>query len=121
MFKISIAAIALIGGSQAIRYRPLPGTAVWHKEADLGGVHDPEYPYNYKVPNFGADTDIKMSQANMEEAEKKIGPMTASFHKPKDHPKDYFVPNFGVDEDITNTQDQIKKSEKRLGRPWKPE
>lgn len=51
-------------------YRPLPGTAPWHEERREWKWHKPEYPINYKVPNFGIDHDIETSQQNLANAEK---------------------------------------------------
>jgi hypothetical protein len=41
--------------------RPIPGTAPWHEEKREWAWHKPDYPINYKVPNFGLDRDIAIS------------------------------------------------------------
>jgi hypothetical protein len=105
--------------ARAVRYRPYNGTAPWHKEADRGPLADPDYPYNYPVPNFGVDVDINTSNANLANAEKDLGrPMNASFKKPKSHPQDYFVPNFGEDRDIKISKLNLDQSEKNLKHKW---
>jgi hypothetical protein len=51
------------------KYRPPEGTVPWYKEASVGELVNPEYPHDYFVPDFGVDSDIKLSQANTEAAE----------------------------------------------------
>jgi hypothetical protein len=125
MFKSSVmgsVTLALLtNNAQAVKYRPPPGATPWYKKASLGENEDPKYPYNYVVPNFGEDTDIKMSKKHLGEAEKKIGkPMAASFKQPKGHPVDYKVPNFGMDTDIKMSLGNIAQSEANLKHKWVP-
>ena len=42
-------------------FRPLPDTAPWHEEKREWRWHKPDYPINYKVPDYGVDRDIKIS------------------------------------------------------------
>lgn len=104
--KSTVGLVALTVLSDEVRalkmkYRPLPGTAPWHKDAEPSTWVKPDWPVDYFVPNFGVDEDIKRTTRNIKEAEeegnKKLG---FSFKKPKGHPVDYFVPNFGEDKDI---------------------
>ena len=57
MVKI-IDAILLVASANAIQYRPYPGTAPWYKEATESTWITPDWEVDYKVPNFGPDTDI---------------------------------------------------------------
>jgi hypothetical protein len=87
-----------------MKYRPLPGTAPWYKEATKSTWEKPDWKVDYFVPNFGQDTTIKESIQNMEAAEEKLNhKMKATFNPPKGHPVDYFVPNFGPDHDVKLT------------------
>jgi hypothetical protein len=94
---VGLAALTFLSGdAQAAKYRPIPGTNPWYKEASLTTVDKPEWKINYFVPNFGVDKDILTSESNESLAEKSVGTkMTASFKTPKSHPIDYKVPNFG--------------------------
>lgn len=51
-------------------YRPLPESAPWHQEKREWRWHKPDYPTNYKVPDFGVDHDIAVSQNNLKDTEK---------------------------------------------------
>lgn len=51
------------------KYRPPAGATPWYKEASVGELVNPEYPVDYFVPDFGVDSDIKLSQDNTEAAE----------------------------------------------------
>ena len=65
MFKSSVmgsVTLALLTNEvKAAKYRPLQGTTPWYKTASVGENADPNYPYNYIVPNFGVDSEIKTS------------------------------------------------------------
>ena len=98
------------------------------------------HPTNYYVPNFGLDTNIKASLANLKNMEKKYGtwnlpkeedvqieseverePLLGWTSKaPKSHPMDYYVPDFGLDHEILSTLGNAKLEEKLLNNPWKP-
>ena len=85
------------------------------------------YPEDYFVPNFGVDHEIKVSHANLQQAEKQlkrkwiVTPASIKAAK-KTHPMNYFVPNFGVDSDILQTQQHMKDAEKLHKNPnWNPE
>ena len=54
-------------------YRPLAGTAPWHKDQREYAWFKPEHPVDYFVPNFGVDHDIKNTQKHVADAEKSIG------------------------------------------------
>ena len=61
----------------------------------------PDWPVNYKVPNFGVDSEVITTQKNIAKAEKKLNKkFTSTFDKPKGHPMDYPVVNLGQDRDI---------------------
>jgi hypothetical protein len=94
---MGLAALTFLSGdAQATKYRPIPGTGPWHKDASLTTVEKPEWKINYFVPNFGVDRDIATSQSNQNLAESSVGyKMKASFKTPKSHPVDYPVANFG--------------------------
>jgi hypothetical protein len=97
----SVTLALLTNEAKAIKYRPPTGATPWYKKCSVGGNEDPEYPYNYVVPNFGVDTDIVQTTRHLGEAESSVGQtMKASFKKPKSHPIGYKVPDFGVDHDI---------------------
>ena len=84
---------------------------------------DPTWPVNYKVPNFGVDTDIINVKNAIGQSEKKLKKtMTANFGATAApvNPRGYTVPDFGIDRDILWTQGSIKQSEKRLGAKWNP-
>ena len=66
MFKF-IAATLVVSVSA---YRPIEGTNPWDKEVPKGPTVD--FPYNYKVANFGLDHDIRDTNNNLEGAEKAL-------------------------------------------------
>jgi len=99
-----------------LKYRPLAGTAPWHKDAEANSWVKPTWDVDYFVPNFGLDKDIKVSLDNVKTTEAKLGhKLAASFEKPKGHPTDYYVPNFGLDKDIKVAQANLEETEKDLG------
>jgi len=123
MFKSQVAGavtLALLTNEvKAVKYRPPAGSNPWHKSASLGELVDPKYPINYFVPNFGVDREIKWSNDNLAEAEKKVGKkMTASFKKPPSHPMDYKVPDFGQDSDIRVSLGNLNDAERALNHKW---
>jgi hypothetical protein len=76
---------------------------------------------NYKVPNFGKDSDIITTNKNIAETEKELGhTMKASFAQPAG-PADYKVPSFGLDRDVQATLAHISSVEKKLKVKYDPE
>ena len=64
MFKSSVGLVTLAFLSQDVmaaqsKFRPIPGTNPWHKDKAEKYFEKPDYPVDYKVPNFGVDKDIK--------------------------------------------------------------
>jgi hypothetical protein len=82
------------------------------------------HPVDYKVPNFGQDSDIKVALANIADSERllkhKWVPPTAAQVKAGQHPVDYFVPNFGQDKDIKISLQNTADSERLLKHKWVP-
>ena len=85
------------------------------------------HPINYSVPNFGVDSDIADSQANLKNTEKRLkhklnlvkgGNVATGVDNFDNHPMNYKVPSFGMDQDIKDSLKNLKDSEKRLGK-WK--
>jgi hypothetical protein len=116
-----VALTFLSGDAQAVKqkYRPIPGSTPWYKDATLTTIDKPEWKINYYVPEFGVDTDIKTSTANMSQAEDRLGvKMQASFKTPKGHPMNYSVPNFGQDGEIKTALNNISQSETDLKHNW---
>ena len=98
-----------------------------------------DHPVDYPVPNFGQDSDIKISLENTKNAEEKLkvtwnppalvqaeeevnvdsDPICSSagctqYKQPEgepSHPMDYFVPDFGVDHDIKDSFTGLKTAE----------
>jgi hypothetical protein len=67
---------------------------------------------NYKVPDFGVDTDIIATQGSQSSTEQVLGKkLQATFEKPKSHPMNYFVPDFGVDSEILTSNKNLADSE----------
>ncbi len=117
----SVTLALLTNDVKAAKFRPLQGTSPWYKLATVGENADPNYPYNYVVPNFGVDGEIVTTQRHLTQAEGSVGQeMKASFKKPKSHPIDYKVPNFGVDGDIKIALGNIQQSENNLKHKWTP-
>lgn len=117
----SVTLALLTNETKAVKYRPPPGATPWYKKASVGPNADPNYHYDYVVPNFGVDTDIAQTQKHLAQAEGEKGPMKASFKKPKGHPVDYKVPNFGpYDNDIRISLGNLDQSEKNLSHKWVP-
>jgi hypothetical protein len=48
-----------------LEFRPIPGTAPWHKKVKGPSHQEPDWPVNYFVPNFGKDVDIKRTQKSI--------------------------------------------------------
>jgi hypothetical protein len=117
---MGLAALTFLSGdAQAVKYRPIPGSNPWHKDASLTTIEKPDWKINYYVPNFGVDQDIVNSQTHMAQSEKNLGQkMEASFKKPKSHPVDYPVANFGQDENVKLTLANIAQSESDLKHKW---
>jgi hypothetical protein len=73
-------------------------------------------PIDYKVPDFGVDTDIANTLKHGAAAEKYhghkfVGPPAK---KPAGPPMNYFVPNFGQDPEVTASITNLAKIEKKL-------
>ena len=52
-------------------------------------------PRDYFVPNFGVDSDIKLTTLDIGEAEAQHDHTLVVPEKPEEIPRNYFVPNFG--------------------------
>jgi hypothetical protein len=66
------------------------------------------------------DSDIKTTNSNLANAEKKLGKWKVNTgKKAPGPPQNYFVPNFGLDKDIKDTQAHIAQQEKKHGK-WTP-
>jgi hypothetical protein len=78
-------------------------------------VADP--PKEYKVANFGEDSDIMMTTDNLKESEAELGmKLSGNYFKKKDlWPKDYPVPNFGGEKETYMTLDHLSLAEKEYG------
>ena len=122
--KTTVGIVALSVISDEVRalkmkYRPLPGTAPWHKDAEASSWVKPDWKVDYFVPDFGQDEDIEDSLRHTGAAESKLKHvLQASFKKPKGHPVDYFVPNFGEDKDITTSKKNLEETEKDYGKTF---
>lgn len=119
MFKsIPVGLVALTFLSEDVMaskaaFRPTKEQAPWYKTASKSTWNTPDWPVNYKVPNFGVDSDIKNTQKNIQNAEEKLKTkFTASFDKPKGPPMDYFVPNLGKDRDLVLNDINLDQAEK---------
>ena len=118
--KTTVGIVALTVLSEEVRamkakYRPVPGTAPWHKDAEPSSWVKPDWKVDYFVPNFGLDEDIKSSLKHTGDTESKLKhKLQASFKAPKGHPVDYFVPNFGEDKDIAVSRKNLADTEKEL-------
>jgi hypothetical protein len=78
----------------------------------------PEPPKRgYFVPNFGVDSDIKMTALNIDEAEMQHGSTIASdlFDDAKGPKMNYPVPNFGKDYELQANDDSLSLAEKQVG------
>lgn len=76
LIKTNLGMAALLLTAEQVNakfFRPLPGTAPWHKEGREGEWYKLDYPIDYPVPNFGMDHDIVSTHKNMKDAEKKLG------------------------------------------------
>ena len=97
-------------------FRPLPGTAPWHKPVSESSWQDPTWKVDYPVPNFGVDENIITTQKNIASAEDSLKTtMHASFKQPKGHPVDYPVPNFGQDGEVKTSLLNTQEAEAELG------
>ena len=80
-----------------------------------------ENPVNYYVPNFGADSDIKLTHNNLKAAEIQRGHkwnVVPKDQRPAAHPTDYYVPNFGQSQEVRDVNQALSASEKYHGRKW---
>ena len=96
----------------------------WYKEVKKPTWTEPDWPVNYKVPNFGVDTDIintKNSISQSEKTHKKNFNADFKATEAKVNPRGYTVPDFGVDRDILWTRGSIKHAENKLNHhTWNP-
>ena len=113
----SIAIVALIAGSNAIRIRDDPictsgpdGCYVDHYKDEKKSPHD----VDYDVPSYGPDPEMQATKENLHEAEHELGHdySVHTFKVPDSPPSNYFVPHFGVDQDILSTAVSINAAEK---------
>ena len=59
----------MLGSSQQLEFRPyVNGDTPWYKTSPKE-PEGPDYPVNYKVNDFGVDTDVLTTHANIDEAE----------------------------------------------------
>ena len=106
-----------------LKYRPLAGTAPWHKDAEANSWVKPTWDVDYFVPNFGVDPEVSNIAASIAETEKLMG---KTFDLPSEESQKpayktgYTVPNFGTDHDILNVKDAISKTEAKLDYKWTP-
>ena len=112
--------IALLGSANAIKFRPLPGTAPWHKsEQSVPTFMVPDFPHDYAVPSYGEDPDMRRTALALKEAEADTGKNFTvdahNFWKPVAAPKDLRRPDYGVDRDVILTKDNLEESEKEVG------
>ena len=86
----------------------------------LNATFDPPKPppRDYFVPNFGQDSDVKLTALDISEAEAQHDHKLTIPEKPKEIPRDYFVPNFGQDKEILATKQHIAEQEKLLNHKW---
>ena len=112
--------ILFVSSSTAISYRPPAGSNPWHNSASESTWNKPDWEVDYFVPNFGKDSDILTSDANLKATEAKLNVTLSANKLPEPHPTDYFVPNLGIDHDIRDTVASISESEKTLGHSWTP-
>jgi hypothetical protein len=115
MTYATVLALFMAGTTEAVQYRPfVDGRTPWYKTSPKAASID--FPHDYKVPDFGVDSDIKATQTHTAAAEQRLKHvMKASFKKPAPPPQDYFVPNFGEDSDVKSTKKNIADAESRLG------
>ena len=78
MFKsvpVGLAALTFLSeGVMASKaeYRPSSEQAPWYKAAKGSTWNTPDWPVNYKVPNFGVDNEILTNNKNLADAETKL-------------------------------------------------
>lgn len=82
----------------AIKYRPYTeGRTPWYKT--VPHVREPDFPYDYKVPNLGEDREMEDTRTHMQNAEgrlkKKFNIEAYQKSLKPDEPDSYTVPNFG--------------------------
>ena len=116
-----ISACAAVEIKQSGGFRPIEGTVPWKKDTSTATWVNPDWPVNYKVPDFGVDRDIINVTKSISSSEKKLKKtMNASFEAKKDPivVRGYKVPDFGIDRDIIWSQASLANTEKKLGKKW---
>jgi hypothetical protein len=76
------------------------------------------YDIDYFVPNFGKDSDIGLTQDNLDESEQELNHKWVPVKPADPPPRNYFVPNFGNDYDNIDTNEDLDWSEKALDHKW---
>ena len=121
MFKsvpVGLAALTFLSeGVMASKaeYRPTSEQAPWYKAAKGSTWNTPDWPVNYKVPNFGVDNEILTNNKNLVDAETKLKTKLTAVKKAADPPRDYFVPNFGKDRDLVINDINLDEAQKQHG------
>ena len=121
MFKsvpVGLAALTFLSeGVMASKaeYRPTSEQAPWYKTAKGSTWNTPDWPVNYKVPNFGVDNEILANNKNLADAEKKLKTKLTAVKKAADPPRDYFVPNLGKDRDLVINDINLDEAQKQHG------
>ena len=121
MYKLIVlaATASAVQVSSESTYRPTSEQVPWYKTASSSTWNTPDWKMNYKVPNFGVDHEILVTNNNLANSEKNLKHVLTANFKPKPHPVDYFVPNLGIDKDIKRAQESLKTTEAKLG-AWTP-
>ena len=75
--KTTVGIVALTVLSEEVRalkmkYRPLAGTAPWHKDAEANSWVKPDWKVDYFVPNFGLDEEMEASLKHTSDTETKL-------------------------------------------------
>ena len=121
MFKsvpVGLAALTFLSeGVMASKaeYRPTSEQAPWYKTAKGSTWNTPDWPVNYKVPNFGVDNEILTNNKNLVDAETKLKTKLTAVKKAADPPRDYFVPNLGKDRDLVINDINLDEAQKQHG------
>ena len=82
-----------------------------------------DHPIDYPVPDFGISHEIRYTNNNIKNAEKKLKHNLASDFGAKKaplNPRNYVVPDFGADPEITYANDGLKWAQNSLGHKWTP-
>lgn len=78
-----------------------------------------DHPVDYAVPDFGMDHEIRYTQNNIANSEKRLKHQLNFMNDPvpptdDDHPVNYKVPDFGMDPDIKNSLANMGAAEQSL-------